>query len=170
MTSWINLFSRSPKARLLWKDLTGVSILSHSVTRWWSKFEMIKQLSNFFGDVFPFLKNSELPATARKLLEIIEDSPSLRKLKIEIAITVDTMEPFVKATYNLEGDGPLVFYAYHEICVLYSHISLGYYPNTQGVARDLAQENATRETQLLQYSKKCYPPAYKYLKTNLTMI
>ena len=32
MTNWINLFSRSPKARLLWKDQSGISILFHSNT------------------------------------------------------------------------------------------------------------------------------------------
>ena len=28
-------------------------------------------------------------------------------LKIELVAAVDAGEPFVKATYNLEGDGPL---------------------------------------------------------------
>ena len=29
-----------------------------------------------------------------------------RKFKVELAVTVDAMAAFVKATYNLEGDGP----------------------------------------------------------------
>ena len=29
------------------------------------------------------------------------------KLQIELAITIEDMEPSVKATYRLEGDGPL---------------------------------------------------------------
>ena len=36
---------------------------------------------------------------------MLNDQPTMRKLQIEIAITIDAMEAFVKATYNLEGDG-----------------------------------------------------------------
>ena len=49
--SWISLFSHSPKSRLLWKTQTGSSPASYSATRWWSKFEVIRQLLNMFGDV-----------------------------------------------------------------------------------------------------------------------
>ena len=37
---------------------------------------------------------------------------------MELAISLDAGEPFVKATYQLEGDGPLVLSAYEEITVL----------------------------------------------------
>lgn len=46
----------------------------------------------------------ELQPAKFKLQEIIDDAPKNRKLQMEIAITVDAMEPFVKATYNSEGD------------------------------------------------------------------
>ena len=56
-----------------------------------------------FGDVEKFLKNDDLPlATSTKLLQVLDDPAKTRKLKIEIAITVDAMEPFVKATCKLE--------------------------------------------------------------------
>ena len=35
-------------------------------------------------------------------------------LMIELAIVVDAGEPFIKATYFLEGDGPLVFSCYEK--------------------------------------------------------
>ena len=44
MTNLIYLFSRSPKAKLIWRSQTGISIVSYSTTRWWSKFELIKQV------------------------------------------------------------------------------------------------------------------------------
>ena len=59
---WISLFTHSPKARLAWKTQTGLSILSYSATRWWSKFEVIEQVHNAFGDVSQFLDNSDLPS------------------------------------------------------------------------------------------------------------
>lgn len=36
-TSWIMLFSHSPKAKLLWKEQTGRAVASYSATRWWSR-------------------------------------------------------------------------------------------------------------------------------------
>ena len=33
MTAWVSLFSHSPKARLLWREQTGRSVLSYSPTR-----------------------------------------------------------------------------------------------------------------------------------------
>ena len=62
----------------------------------------MKQVHDLFGDISTFLMNEELPAiTTKKLLAIIDDLPSLRKLK-ELAVTIDAMEPFVKATYELD--------------------------------------------------------------------
>ena len=71
-----------------------------------------------------FLQCNELaPATTGKLLKIIDEAPACRKLKMELAITVNAMEPFVKATYVLEGDGPLALLAYQKLSALYNHIS-----------------------------------------------
>ena len=61
-----------------------------------------------FCDVEKFLKNDDLPlATSTKLLQVLNDPAKNRKLKTEIATTVDAMEPFVQAMYKLEGDGVL---------------------------------------------------------------
>lgn len=39
---------------------------------------------------------------------------------MELTMAIDGMEPFVKATYVLEGDGLLAFIAYERISTLYS--------------------------------------------------
>lgn len=39
-TSWMAIFSHSSKAKILWKEQTGKSMLSYSSTRWWSKWEI----------------------------------------------------------------------------------------------------------------------------------
>ena len=79
----------------------------YSPTRWWSKWELIYQLLLQFGDVKPFLEENEDlgPATQQKLLGILTDPQKYALLKIELAAVVDCGEPFVKATYALEGDG-----------------------------------------------------------------
>ncbi len=69
---------------------------------------------------------------------ILNDPPIIHKLKIELAITVDTGEPFVKATYRMKIDGPLVFSAYEEISTLRSTISNPFYPNVKAIADKLA--------------------------------
>ena len=112
---WINLFSRSTKTKLAWKNKTGLPTPSYSTTRWWSKWEVLKRMLESFGDVQSFLQQNDLPPTRQKLLEMMDDPPQNRKLKMEFAVTIDAGETFVKATYCLEGDGPIAFVVYEEI-------------------------------------------------------
>ena len=136
--SWLNMLSRSPKSRLAWKDKTGLIMPTYSTTRWWSKWEVLKQVFNAFGDVQSFLENDELPPSRLHMLEILEDPPKWRKLRIELAVLIEAGEPFIKATYNLEGDGPLVFDVYKEIDTLVSSIAIDYFPSTHALAVQMA--------------------------------
>ncbi len=72
-----------------------------------------------------FLEIDNLPPSKIHFLEILND-PTI--IQIELAITVDAGEPFVKATYRMEGDCPLVFSAYEEISTLHSIISNPLHP------------------------------------------
>ena len=162
---WISLFAHIPKPRLAWRTQTGLPTPTYSATRWWSKFEVIYQLHKTFGDVSSFLRRDDLtPATTAKLPRIVEDESMRRNLKMEISITVDAMEPFVKVTYTLEGDGPIALVAYQQISLLYSHVSLEHYPNVDAVARLLANGNSTHERQLIAYAKAACVPTYAYFK------
>ena len=97
--AWV---SHSPKARLLWRTQTGLSSPSYSSTRWWSKFEVLQQLHDAFGDAVTFLSSGELPkVTVTKITNILNNPATSRKLKVELAVTVDTMSIFVRTTYNL---------------------------------------------------------------------
>ena len=116
-----------------------------------------------FGDIEKFLKNDDLPlATSTKLLHVLDDSVKSRKLKIEIATTVDAMEPFVKAMYKLEGDSALSLVAYQQLSMLYASVSNQHYPNVVAVVKAEAKGNAAHEQQLINYSKACVQPAYDY--------
>jgi len=84
---------------------------------------VVNQVHDTFGDVTTFLNDHsiDLPAVSRgKLIDILNDAAKLRKLKMELAITVDAMKPFVCATYDLEGDGSLALTAYQQISKLTS--------------------------------------------------
>ena len=114
--AWVGMFTRSPKARAKWRELTGLPPPSYSATRWWSRYEVLAKLMATFGDVSNMLEEDDIsPANASKLRAILEDAPKTRKLKMELAVTVDSMEPFVKATYNLEGDGFLALEVYERL-------------------------------------------------------
>ncbi len=160
---WIGMFSRSPKTKLAWKTKTGLPVPTYSATRWWSKWEVLRDLHNSFGDVHSFLQDSDLPPSRLKLLEILDHDPDKRKLCMELAVVVDAGEPIVKATYRLEGDGPLALTAYEEISTLRNTISIQHYPNVDAVAKNLSM-TPTQVSQLTNYAKGCVKPAQDYFR------
>ena len=93
----------------------------------------------------------DLPGVSKgKLLSILNDHGKCRKLKVELAITVDALKPFVCATYNLEGDGALAVCAYQEISKLYSSIECEHYPNVMALAKHESNGNSSHEQQLVK--------------------
>ena len=88
MTAWVSLFSHSPKAHLLWTEQTGRSVLSYSPTRWWSRWELMKQLLELYGDLEIFLRRHDdlAPATRNKLFQHLDDPTKKAYLQLELAI------------------------------------------------------------------------------------
>ena len=112
------------------------SMATYSETRWWSRWEVLKQVMLYFGDIVPFLQENELaPATATcgKILAILGDPVKSTRLQVELAILMDVGEHFVKATYSLEGDGPLVFSCFEVLSAVNASIHAAHLPNTQHV-------------------------------------
>ena len=73
---WINMFLRSLKTKLLkllWQTKTGLTAPTYSPTSWWSKWEVIKQLHDTFGDIPSFVEDEDLPPSRLKLKEILDD-------------------------------------------------------------------------------------------------
>ena len=73
---------------------------------------------------------------------------------VELAATIDAATPFVKATYNLEGDGPLALSCYEAISALNVAARQAHYPNLVAVAHNVASDNDMEE-ELIQYAKSC---------------
>lgn len=163
-TSWISLFSHSPKAKLLWREQTGRAIVSYSATRWWSKWEVFNQLLLQFAEIQPFLdKNDVGQATRKKLIAMLQDSQKLVTLKIELAAIVDWGEPFVKATYNLEGDGPLAFTCFDIVQSVTAAIHVANTPNVNALVRSLTSSPAVNQ-QLTTYARACVQPGLDYFE------
>ena len=157
---WISMFSHSYNARLVWRERTGQSIRTFSETRWWSKWEVLRQVSEYFGDVEPFLRENEevSPANRRRLLEIFDNPQSC----LELAALVDAGVHFVNATYYLEGDGPLIFTCYERLSAVTRVVAVGNYPNTTAVAREIAGGNAVLCNQLMAQAKACIQPGFQF--------
>ena len=167
--AWVGMFTHSPKTRARWRALTGLPPPSYSATRWWSHYEVLAKLMSTFGDVSNLLEDDDIsPANASKVRAILEDALKTRKLKMELAVTVDCMELFVKATYNLEGDGFLALEVYERLSALYIAITSKHIPNVKATAKAEAGGNSLREQQLLDYAEVCVTPAYDYLACNRT--
>ncbi len=167
---WVSLFSHSPKAKFLWMVKTGMSVESYSATRWWSQWEMMKQLMLLYGDVDSFVTSLEgSHATKSKLLNILHDANARSVLEIELAAIVDVGEPLVKATYKLESDGALVFDCYETVSSVLSTFQMGHYPKTDAVARKLANGNEEQKQQWKAYALGCVKPAIEYLTNTITI-
>ena len=109
MKYWEQMFKHSYNARLLWRERTGKSILTYSLTRWWSKWECEKQVLELFGDVPGFINDQNssdvAPKSRHKLQQLLQTSS---KELLELAVTVDAGEPLVKACYKLKEMDPLL--------------------------------------------------------------
>ena len=138
----------------------------YSKTRWWSRWEVYHQVLVQFGDVTPFLeKHDEIaPTTRMKLLKLSHDGKKKAFLQMELASVVDAREPFVKSTYILEGDGPLIFKCYDQIQTLNAAIGNAHYPNMNTLAQHLSTRGHTSQ-QWKQYASKCVEPGLDYFKS-----
>lgn len=67
--AWISLFSRSPKNKLAWKSQTDCPIRTYSDTRWWSRWEVMKQIHDLFGDIERFVATADLSPAAKLKLQ-----------------------------------------------------------------------------------------------------
>ena len=98
---WVSLFSHSGAARLALKARTGTAMRTYSPTRWWSKWEVMNLVLEYFADVEPFVRENDhlAPATRAHLMEIFNSPADSKDLELELAAFVDGGNHFVSATY-----------------------------------------------------------------------
>jgi hypothetical protein len=106
MTPWLQLVCNPGAAKLRWKGVIGGQAASYSKVRWWSRWEVMKEIALNFGAVPQFLADLEADdigdATTIKMIEMIRNQRS--QLELELA-TIMSCENLCRATYRLEGDG-----------------------------------------------------------------
>ena len=170
INSWTSLFSHSPKVKILWKEKTGKAMGSYSATRWWSKWEVMLQVCQFFEDVEIFIiENSDVsPATRVKLLTFFSDPNKKVTLQVELAAIVDWGEPFVKATYKLEWDGVLALQCYEVIDTIRASIHAANTPNLLAAAERLSGGAPHSKQLMLRHGQQCIQPGIDYFNNQLT--
>lgn len=100
------------------------------------------------------------PKLLPKLQAIFSDPQRLMTLKLELAATTDVGEHFVKATYFLEGDGPLVFACYEKLSAVSQFCQAPHFPNVRAIATAIAEEDPGQNLAALERSAKaCVGPA-----------
>ena len=101
-------------------------------------------------------------------MSILQDTQKNSKLQLELAAVIDDGEQFVKATYNLEGDGALVFSCFDVLASLAVGIRTAYFPNLTAVSARLSAGNPARAQQFEQYGRLCVQPGLDYYVTKFT--
>ena len=83
-------------------------------------------------------------------------------------MSLDYGENLVKATYDLEGDGPLIFHCFEIIdtlCIAIKRLD-GRSLNAEAVANDLSKGSLTYKKSLIEYARTWYhlflPAASKF--------
>ena len=125
----------------------------------------MKQMSNLFGDVVKFIwESEENSATRRRLRQCVDDLPTRARLQMQLAATVEFGEPFVQATYRLEGDGPLSMKVYEEMRSLsnFANAELLHQPSSAAMARTLSNGNDDHYQAWMQVAYDCLDPAVQY--------
>lgn len=124
-----------------------------------------------FADIEPFLvQNVDIgPKLHPKLLSFFSDSQKQAMLRIELATTVDWGEPFVKACYFLEGDGPLTLDCYEAVEKVSTFLHVAHTPNVRAVAQLVsgASPGDPRHAQWVDYANNCVKPGLEYLQRQL---
>ena len=166
MKHWVKLFQHSCKAKLLWRERTGQSPKHYLPTRWWSKWECENQVMLQWGDVPDFLASIDVAPKSREKLQLLCQN-NTTNLMIELAVTIDAGEPFVKACYTLEGDGPLALSCYEVLSSIRASIQVKHWANTCAQARKFAAERQlpALEQQLMTYALTCVQPGFTYFES-----
>ena len=125
-----------------------------------------------FGDIQPFLEDNEDigPNLRPKLLNMLKDPQKKALLQIELAAIVDYGEPFVKACYFLEGDGPLALMCYEQIEKVKASVQAAYHPNVRAIATQLSGKapGDPLHEQWITYAKNCVQPGLSYFHLQLS--
>jgi len=115
-----------------------------------------------FGDLARYMEEAKDAKVCLQILpqlqEILSDPQQHMLFKLELATTIDVGEHSVKATYFLEGDGPLIFSCYEKVSAVNQASQAPHYPIVHAIA--IAREDPSQNVAALERrAKACVEPA-----------
>ena len=163
------MFSHSLKSHLQWSNSVGFNVRLLCKTRWWSRWEVINQILELFGEIEPFLiENDDLaPRTKQKMINILQDPTNNAYLQVEMAAVVDAGREFVKSTYKLEGDGPLVLDCYECLQTVLASIHVSNFPNVDAIIKTISADHNSQQ-RLKLHALACVKPGLDYFISKYT--
>ena len=106
-----------------------------------------------WGDVIKILDELKAASiyeagSAVEAYQMLTDIHTVSKLRVELAAVVDGAQPFLKACYCLEGDGPLAFEVYDENKKCENFIANPHFPNLSAICAELGGTQLPRSTNI----------------------
>ena len=101
---------------------------------------------------------------------MLTDIHTVSKLRVELAAVLDGAQPFLKACYSLEGDGPLAFEVYDEIKKCENFIANPHFPNLSAICAELGGIQLPRSTEyirLYHLGEDCVRPGFEYFTATI---
>jgi len=119
VSCFLSIMSHSTIAKAIWRDCFGKSPRSVSATRWWSRYEFACSVGIVWDKIDNFVdavrKAECSPAQVSILASVVEDLDKKTLVGRQLKVLSVVMLPFVKTTYNFEGDGFLLPLAFDEL-------------------------------------------------------
>jgi hAT family C-terminal dimerisation region len=118
VTKWLKNVWK-PGFKDAYKKRYGKFPMTFSKTRWWSRFDVLKEIYEIRGDLENWWKemvNKNISKkTFAKFLSIVGDRTDLWQVHMDLAFVLDAGLPFYNSCYKLEGDGFLSPVVYGEL-------------------------------------------------------
>lgn len=120
-----------------------------------------------FGDVQQFIddmvRENVAPQISRQLVDFFSHLNNVVSLKLELAALVDVGKVFVKATYILEEDSPLVFSCFETLQGVYNPCQNVRLPNVHAIAVAIVDADSTQNVGAFeQEAKRSVQPAIEW--------
>lgn len=105
-----------PICKSLWSEIVGTNMKGYSKIRWWSRWELMRDLAKAFGAcldrfVHELLARDIGEESSRRMQAVLTNPAKRSAFELELAVVLD-MERFQTTTYTLEGDGLCILLAY----------------------------------------------------------
>ena len=172
---WIAIFNHSKRAKRIFLQTTGSSFITYCKTRWWSRDECYRQLLVLWGDLLKVLQTINASRlqdgeSCTNAIQMLSDIRTLKTLQVELAASVDGADPFIKATYALEGDGPLAFVTFDKMAELNQFTLAPHLPNLTAICKQWGGDTQppTDEFQALyQQGMQCIISGFNYFNQTI---